>query len=135
MDLDLIKRIELSGILKVGGGMLPPRHNFSQISNNVLDDENLPIEVKGLYAIVRRWITYYEEQRLDKEFLRKKCKVGIDKFDRMWKELKTHGYLKQYRVSCGKNRFVYVYDLLDEPDLKNTGTINISLRDFNQNAQ
>lgn len=117
------------------GGFLKKRYNFSQISNCILDDENVPIDTKGLYSIIQRWITYYENGHISKEFIRKKCNVGINKFDRMWDELKKLGYLKQYRIASGKNRFIYVYDLLDDPDLSNTETINISLNVFKQIAQ
>ena len=30
-----------------------------QISNYILDDENIPIDTEGLYCIIQRWITYY----------------------------------------------------------------------------
>lgn len=117
------------------GGFLKKRYNFSQISNCILDDKNIPIDTRALYCIIQRWITYYENGHISKEFIREKCNVGINKFDRMWDELKKLGYLKQYRVASGKNRFIYVYDLLDTPDLTNTETINISLNAFKQLAQ
>ena len=117
------------------GGFLKKRYNFSQVSNCILDDENIPIETRGLYVIIQRWITYYENGHISKEFIRKKCNVGINKFDRMWDELKKLGYLKQYRIASGKNRFIYVYDLLDEPDLTNTETMNVSVGVFKQIAQ
>lgn len=137
---DIIKRLYEEQSLKFNnilenGGFIRKRYNFSQVSNYILDDENIPIETRGLYVIIQRWITYYENGHISKEFIRKKCSVGIDKFDRMWKELKVLGYLKQYRIASGKNRFIYVYDLLDEPDTTNTETITLSLQMFKQIAQ
>lgn len=130
----IIERIKVEDLLSQGG-FLRKRNNFSQVSNTAIDDESLTIEAKGLYTIIQRWITYYESPRLDKEFLRKRCKVGMDKFDRIWKELKVKGYLKQYRVCSGKTRFVYIYELLDTPDLRNTETITISLSEYMKNVQ
>ena len=137
---DIIKRLyeeqslEFNNILE-NGGFIRKRYNFSQVSNYILDDENIPIETRGLYVIIQRWITYYENGHISKEFIRKKCSVGIDKFDRMWKELKALGYLKQYRIASGKNKFIYVYELLDQPDTTNTETITLSLQMFKQIAQ
>lgn len=137
---DIIKRLceeqslEFNNILE-NGGFIRKRYNFSQVSNYILDDENIPIETRGLYVIIQRWITYYENGHISKEFIRKKSSVGIDKFDRMWKELKVLGYLKQYRIASGKNKFIYVYDLLDQPDTTNTETITLSLQMFKQVAQ
>lgn len=139
MDNDIIKRITEEIVLDdnklSSGGFLKKKYNFSQVSNCILDDESIPIETKGLYVIIQRWIIYYDNGHISKEFIRKKCNVGINKFDRIWDELKKLGYLKQYRIASGKNRFLYVYDLLDEPDTTNTETINISLSAFRQLAQ
>lgn len=117
------------------GGFIRKRYNFSQVSNYILDDESIPIETRGLYVIIQRWITYYENGHISKEFIRKKCSVGIDKFDRMWRELKALGYLKQYMIASGKNKFIYVYELLDQPDTTNTETITLSLQMFRKVAQ
>ncbi len=126
----LLKRLQEEELVSSQGGFLSKRYNFSQVSNNAVDDENLSIEAKGLYVIIQRWVTYYSSQRLDKEFLRKKCGVGIDKFNRIWSELKSNGYIKQYRVCSGKNKFIYVYDLLDIPDTKVEATTTISIKDY-----
>lgn len=140
MNIDsIVNRINEEMILDnnklSSGGFLKKRYNFSQVSNCVLDDENIAIDTKCLYVIIQRWITYYENGHISKEFIRKKFNVGINKFDRMWDELKKLGYLKQYRIASGKNRFIYVYDLLDEPDTTNTETINVSIGMFKQIAQ
>lgn len=127
----LIERLRIDDQLLKNGGFIKKRYNFSQVSNVILDDESIAIDTKGLYSIIQRWITYYENSQLDKEFLRKKASVGINKFDRMWDELKKFGYLKQYRISCGESRFVYVYELLDEPDLTNISTVTLSISEFN----
>lgn len=135
MDLStksLIKRLKADQNLLKTGGIVKKRFNFSPVSNTVIDDSTIPIETRGLYVIIQRWITYYDNSHLDKEFLRKKANVGIDKFERMWKELKTFGYLKQYRITSGKGSFIYIYELLDEPDLTNVATVNVSMKDLKE---
>lgn len=112
---DIIKRLyeeqslEFNNILE-NGGFIRKRYNFSQVSNYILDDENIPIETRGLYVIIQRWIDK-DGNLPTKEFLRNKCNVGEAKFDRMWCELKRLGCLKQIRLSLGKNRFKYKYIL------------------------
>lgn len=102
-------------------------NNRIQISNCILDDKNIPIDTRGLYCIIQRWITYYENGHISKEFIREKCNVGINKFDRMWDELKKLGVLKQYRIPT-KNGFVYKYNLNNHVD----GIIKKNKINYNQ---
>lgn len=101
------------------------RVNFAQISNTALQDKNLSLKAKGLYAVIQSLITIPGiDLRLWK--LRSMCKEGDKAFDGAWKELKTTGYLKQYRMPSGqKGAFMYEYDLLFEPDLSTPSTINL----------
>ena len=102
------------------------RINFSQISNTALKDKNLSLKGKGLYAVIQSLNTIPGiDLRIWK--IRSMCKEGDKAFDGAWKELKKTGYLKQYRIPCGKNgAFIYEYDLLFEPDLSTPATINLS---------
>ena len=54
---------------------------------------------------------------LYKGFLQKNCTEGTRAFDSAWKELKECGYLIQYKMRQGSNRFYYEYELLDEPEV------------------
>lgn len=63
MNIDsIVNRINEEMILDnnklSSGGFLKKRYNFSQVSNCVLDDENIAIDTKCLYVIIQRWITY-----------------------------------------------------------------------------
>ena len=102
------------------------RVNFAQISNTALQDKNLSLKAKGLYALIQSLITIPGiDLRLWK--LRSMCKEGDKAFDGAWKELKATGYLKQYRMPSGrKGSFMYEYDLLFEPDLSTPSTINLN---------
>lgn len=108
------------------GSFRPKRVNFAQISNTALQDTNLSLKAKGLYSIIQSLITLPGEDNLRIWKIKKMCKEGDKSFDSTWKELKEAGYLKQYRIPCGeKGKFKYEYDLLDQPDLSTSTTINL----------
>jgi hypothetical protein len=97
-----------------GGRFRKKQINFSQVSNDILRNENISLKAKGLYAIIQSYITL-EDFTLYKKFLMNKCKEGEKAFDAAWKELKDNGYLVQYKMREGANSFYYEYELLDEP--------------------
>ena len=76
---------------------------FSQISNKVVDDENLSCIAKGLYLIIQRNITI-PNFVLYKSMLKEKSGLGAKAFDKVWKELKEKGYLIQERHRDKKTR-------------------------------
>lgn len=107
------------------GTFRPKKVNFAQISNTALQDANLSLKAKGLYALIQSLITLPSEDGLRLWKIRKKCKEGDKAFDSAWKELKEAGYLKQYRIPNGKSgAFRYEYELLDIPDLTTPATVN-----------
>jgi hypothetical protein len=89
--------------------------NFSMISNTIIRDPEISLKAKGLYSLIQSYITL-EDFTLYKDFLRSKCRDGEKAFESGWKELKESGYLKQYKMREGSNRFYYEYELLDEPE-------------------
>jgi hypothetical protein len=103
------------------------RVNFAQISNTALRDINLSLKAKGLYSLIQSLITLPDEDGLLIWKISKYCKEGDKAFDSAWKELKEKGYLKQYRIPNGGRNggFHYEYDLLDNPDVSTTTTINL----------
>lgn len=108
------------------GRFRPRRTKFAQVSNTALHDDKLSLKAKGLYSLIQSLITMPgADLRIWK--IKVKCKEGSKAFDTAWKELKDTGYLKQYRIPGGaKGAFVYEYDLLDEPDLSISATINLN---------
>ena len=86
---------------------------FSQVSNKALRDNKLSLKAKGLYSLIQSYITI-EGFKLYKSMLENNCIEGEKSFDTAWKELKEAGYLKQEKKKVD-NKFVYEYELLDEP--------------------
>ncbi len=100
------------------------RYNFAMVSNAALQDMNLTLKAKGLYGLIQSLITL--DRDIYKWQLRKYCREGQDAFDNAWKELKKNGYLKVYRSPTGKDKkFVYEYELLDNPDLATPMVISL----------
>lgn len=90
------------------------RKNFAQVSNIALQDTNLSLGAKGLYALIESLINI-PDFVLYKATLMKMCKEGRKAFDSAWKSLKEQGYLIQYEMRDEKKCIYYEYELLDEP--------------------
>lgn len=102
------------------------RTNFAAVSNSALQDENLSLKAKGLYALIQSYINI-PNYELHKWKLIQSCTEGKKAFDGAWMELKKAGYLKQYRIPSGKKgRFIYEYELLDAADLLTPSMVNLS---------
>lgn len=110
------------GLFRVRG------ESFSMVSNAILKDTNISAKAKGMYAVIKCYITI-PNFKVYKTYLQRNCfKEGEKAFETMWKELKDNGYLKQYRIRDAKtNSYVYEYELLDTPDLSTPSTINVSI--------
>lgn len=100
-----------------GGRFRKKKVNFSIVNNTAIHDSNISLKAKGLYTLIQSYITI-EGFTLYKGFLQSKCRDGEKAFESGWKELKESGYLKQYKMREGSNRFYYEYELLDEPELE-----------------
>lgn len=103
--------------------------SFSQIPTSLIRDTKISRKAKGLYCEIFSYITIPNFE-LKKSYLINNGVEGETAFETIWKELKTAGYLKQYRFCVnenGKTKFVYKYDLLDDPDPDSPYLINIKL--------
>lgn len=89
---------------------------FTMVSRHIVDDTNISVSAKGTYLIIQTYITI-PNFIVYKSFIQKKTGLGRSAFERVWKELKDAGYLKQYRMRDEKNQIYYEYDLLDEPKI------------------
>ena len=89
------------------------KKKFAQISNALLQDENLSLKAKGLYGLIESYINI-PDFTLYKNMLRKKCKEGDTAFDNAWKELKDSGYLIQHRINGAGGKWNYEYELKDD---------------------
>ena len=100
--------------------------NFTMVSNSALDDDTLSLKAQGLYAKIQRYITI-EGFKLYKNTLIKKCSDGETSFRSAWNELKDRGYLKQYKMKdSSTGKWIYEYELLDEPDLSTPALVVIN---------
>ena len=108
---------------------------FTMVSNNALDDETLSLKAQGLYAKIQRYITI-EGFKLYKSTLIKKCADGETSFRSAWNELKDKGYLKQYKMKDSTTgKWIYEYELLDEPDLSTPSLVIISKSNSTEEVQ
>ena len=114
----------LDGVFK------PKRVNFAQVSNTALQDDQLSLKAKGLYALIQSMITLPNEGGLKVWKISAQCKEGDSAFESAWKELKKCGYLKQYRIpnSQKKGHFRYEYELLDNPDFSSPSMVNLTAK-------
>lgn len=89
--------------------------NFSQVSNKALQDKNLSLKAKGLFSMITSYISI-PDFTLYKSFLVNSCQEGKTAFDSAWNELKSSGYLMQYRIQTGHGHFAYEYEIVDDPN-------------------
>ncbi|GAA0865965.1 hypothetical protein [Paraclostridium tenue] len=96
---------------------------YTEVYNSIIFN-NKNLELTGLYTTIQACIDLeINTQGTDKEFIVSKknlqhfCGYKDDKFKRVWNELKKAGYLKQYKIKAENGKFIYEYELLDEPNL------------------
>lgn len=96
------------------------KSNFTMITNKVIQDGILSAPALALYILIAQKITI-PGFVLYKTNLRGAMKkpsgapMGQRAFQTVWDELKSAGYLKQFRIRT-VDGFAYQYDLLEEPD-------------------
>ncbi len=81
---------------------------FTSISSEVLENEELSLNAKGLYALIESCISFSDD--VTKADLMEKCGKSAAHFNKAWDELKKAGYLKEYPTDDGND---CEYDLLD----------------------
>lgn len=87
---------------------------FTMVCNSVIEDKNLSLKAKGLYLMIKHYITI-PGFVLNKGYLQSISTDGERSFESGWKELKEAGYLIQYRLKGSDGKWVYEYELLHEP--------------------
>ena len=93
---------------------IPPSDDFTKVSIPMLMDPRLSLSAKGLYAVIARFIRISEHSPscvISKDMLRQVCKEGYNAFDRIFRELRSAGYLSLIRVTdtkTAKPRYLYV---------------------------
>lgn len=99
---------------------LPPTEDYTEVSIPMLMDPNLSLGAKGLYIVIARYLrlqSYKPDLSLTKDMLRGMCREGANAFDRMFRELRTCGYLVLTRCKSPKTGYPgYRYSLNKTPD-------------------
>ena len=86
------------------------KYNFTPISNNLIQNENLSLEAIGLICFIvslpSDWIIY-------KHWIQNAVKMNRTKFDRIWKECVKAGYIKSTKIRTNSGQFTYHYEVSD----------------------
>lgn len=86
---------------------------FTQVSNDLIDDERLSVQARFLYILINRSITN-EDWTFYKSNLQRKMNIKSENtFDKYWKELKKAGYLIQHKFKDERGRWAYEYEIMD----------------------
>ena len=94
---------------------LPPTEDFTMVSIPMLMDPSLSLAAKGLYIVIARYLrlrSYRPSLALSKDLLRRQCREGANAFDRIFRELRSCGYLTLTRSRDAKTGYpCYDYSL------------------------
>ncbi len=92
-----------------------PTEDYTEVSIPMLMDPALSLAAKGLYIVIARYLrlqSYKPDIRLSKDMLRAVCHEGANAFDRLFRELRTAGYLVLTRDRDAKTGYpLYRYTL------------------------
>jgi len=86
----------------------PPTEDFTIVSIPMLMDPSLSLAAKGLYIVIARYLrlrSYRPSLALSKELLRRQCREGTNAFDRIFRELRSCGYLTLTRSRDAKTGY------------------------------
>ena len=94
---------------------------FTQISNICLYDERLNLDARGLMCILS---SYPNDWKFYNRNIGKICNIGIDKLNKLYRQLEKYSYLKRTKKRDEKGKFRgFEFEICDEGTLE----INISL--------
>lgn len=96
------------------GRITKKKSNFSMISNTLALDPTISAKAKGIYLIICAELNKVN-YTVYKSTIMECCKDGEASFESGWQELKKAGYLIQVKSKDETGRWVYDYELLDEP--------------------
>ena len=86
---------------------------FAYVSNDVLKNEKLSLEAKGLYAYIQSYVCGSDIE-LSKQFLLENC-ISNDReiFNKAWNKLKEAGFIKEYQILKENGEVVEEYEIVD----------------------
>ena len=86
------------------------KHNFTPISNELIQNTKLPLEARALVMFIislpESWIIY-------KQQVQRALNMKRVKFNRVWKECVDSGYIKVIKERAALGRFNYHYLITD----------------------
>lgn len=86
------------------------KYNFTPISNQLIQNVSITLEARGLICFIlslpENWVIY-------KQQVQRALKMGDIKFDRVWKECITAGYISVRKQRLANGRFIYHYSITD----------------------
>lgn len=86
------------------------KHNFTPLSNELLQNQNLSLEAKGLISFIislpETWVIY-------KSQVQTALNMNKSKFNRVWKEAVDAGYIQMRKERVSNGRFNYHYMISD----------------------
>ena len=90
---------------------------FTQISNICLYDDRLSLDSRGLMCIL---LSYPDSWKFYNINVAKICDIGIDKLNKLYRQLEKFGYLKRTKKRDDKGKFRgFEFEICDE------GTLNM----------
>lgn len=99
-------------------GKITRRKNvpFTMISNNIAEDNSISMSAKGLYLVISDFISKPGFTLYKTVLQQQYCVEGEKAFNRAWKELIDKGYLLVEKSKGKDGRYIYNYELSDEPE-------------------
>ncbi|MCT7642634.1 helix-turn-helix domain-containing protein [Aliarcobacter butzleri] len=89
---------------------------FTQISNVCLHDKRLNLDVRGLMSIL---MSYPNDWQFYNQNISKIANIGVDKLNKLYKQLEMYGYLKRIKRRDKKGKFRgYEFKLCDVGNIK-----------------
>ena len=96
----------------LGSRYTVPSEKYTEISTALLRDKSLALRTKGLYAVLKHYISYASTQGqvLSKTDLRYKTNATIHQFNKAWRELIDHGYFRVIPVYAKGHRGIAYHE-------------------------
>ncbi|MDK2065241.1 helix-turn-helix domain-containing protein [Aliarcobacter butzleri] len=92
--------------------------NFTQISNICISDKNLSLDARGLMSIL---MSYPNDWQFYNQNISKIANVGVDKLNKLYKQLEMYGYIKRTKKRDSKGKFRgFEFKICDQGSFKMT---------------
>lgn len=89
---------------------------FTQISNVCLYDINLSLDAKGLMCLIK---SYPNDWQFYNTHIKKVSNVGLEKLNKLFKQLEINGYLKRTKKRDKSGKFKgFEFEICDEAKFK-----------------